>query len=60
MQQATDIDGLKGLAEIVHIAEESNRLVHRGSWRMRCRFVAESAQHTGASFQVLMLIPNSR
>jgi hypothetical protein len=50
VQQATGIDRLKGPAEIVNIAEDSNKLVHRGSRRMRCRFVVESAQHTGASF----------
>src|SRR5919197_1549096 len=31
MQQAPVIEGRKGLAEIVDIAEDSNQLVHRGS-----------------------------
>src|SRR5918911_147921 len=33
VQQASGIHGLKGLAEIVNIAEDSNQLVHRGSRR---------------------------
>jgi hypothetical protein len=49
LQQVAVIDGLKSLAEIVNIAEDSNQLVHRGSQGMRGGFVVESAQHTGAS-----------
>ena len=49
-QQATGLDGLQGLAEIVHSAAERHQVVQRGSWRMRCRCMADSAQHTGAAF----------
>jgi hypothetical protein len=49
VQQAPGIHGLKGLAEIIHIAEDSNQLVHRGSQMMQGGFVVESAQYTGAS-----------
>jgi len=35
VQQALGIDGLKSLAEIVNIAEDSNQLVHRGSQVMQ-------------------------
>src|SRR5262245_40097167 len=47
-QQATGIDGLQGLADIVTIAEESKQLVHRGSWMRWSGCVAESTQHTRA------------
>jgi hypothetical protein len=50
VQQAMGIHGLKGLAEIVNITEDSHQLVHRGSQGMQGGFVAESAQHTGASY----------
>ena len=49
VEQAAVIDGLKGLAEIVTIAEESHQLIQRGSLMMQGGFVVKSAQHTGAS-----------
>jgi hypothetical protein len=49
VQQAVGIHWLKGLAAIIHIAEDSNQLVHRGSQEMRGGFMVESTPHTGAS-----------
>jgi len=49
VQQAAVIDGLKGLAAIVTIAEDSKQLVHERLPGMRGGCGVESAQHTGAS-----------
>src|SRR5262245_51886865 len=61
VQQALGIDGLKSLAEIVNIAEDSNQLVHRGSRGMWVdSWQNQLSIREPLAFSRSKLIPNSR